>query len=129
MIWGTKYSNPDLIYITFKKHPCPNCKTKLKTVKVSKVINYHSPEAKDYSFAIGNGIVVKGNVKFIWKEFECPNCKSHYTVNELKKIEGVHDGKYPSWKELLIVIALTVLMMSLLVFLYITYKTGDGSVV
>lgn len=84
---GKKYLNPDIVYISWTKHYCPNCKNKLKTVKVSKIVNRNSPEAKDYDFS--SDIVLTGDVEFIWKEFECPQCHKHYSVNELKKTEGI----------------------------------------
>ena len=92
MIRGKKYSNKDVVYVSLTKHFCPYCGAKLRTVKVSKVVNFHSPEAKNYDFSIGSGqhaMIVDDDVKFIWKEFECPKCSKHFTVEELKKIEGV----------------------------------------
>ena len=89
---GIKYINEDIIYISFKKHYCPNCKNKLKTVKVSKKIDSNSPEAKNYSFdvgSLGDRFVVSGEVEFVQKEFDCPNCHKHFTVKELKKAEGI----------------------------------------
>ena len=91
MIHGVKYFERDALYLK-KEHLCPNCQNKLKTVKCSQVVNSNSPEAKDFDFSMGVGRNKKwliGNVKFIWKEFECPECKAHFTVNELKKIEGI----------------------------------------
>lgn len=92
MIHGKKYFNKDVGYVTFTRHYCPQCNNKLKTVKISKIINSKSSEAKDFNFYFGgapHGIHVTGDVKFIWKEFKCPNCDMHFTVEELKKIEGI----------------------------------------
>ena len=92
---GKKYINEDIVYVSFKKHYCPSCKTKLKTVKVSKIVDYNSPEAKDYNFEVrtaGNNLVVTGKVEFVRKEFECPNCHEHFSVKELKKSEGIDVG-------------------------------------
>lgn len=92
IIRGVKYLNKDVGYVSFTKHFCPDCSSKLKTVKVSKIINFNSPEADKYDFYFGlgqDGFVVNGDVKFVWKEFECSNCKRHFTVEELKKIEGI----------------------------------------
>ena len=92
MLKGKKYINKDVNYVSFKKHFCPNCSTKLKTVKVSKTVNFFSPEAKDFDFSfssLGHNLVVNDDIEFSWKEFDCPSCKTHFTVNELKKIEGI----------------------------------------
>ena len=105
MLMGRKYFNNDIIYTKFKKHDCPNCGAQLGLIKVSKVVNSKSPEAKDFDFSNGEGFMC-GDVKFIWKEFECPDCKSHYSVEELKAIEReyiIYDhqlsGVYGSKKE------------------------------
>ena len=89
---GKKYFNKDVVYVSFKKHLCPNCSNKLKKVKVSKTVNFHSAEADNYDFRFGSGkhiLVINDDVEFVWKEFDCPNCKTHFTVDELKKIEGI----------------------------------------
>jgi predicted nucleic acid-binding Zn ribbon protein len=90
---GIKYFNNDLKYVSWTKHKCLHCANVLKTVKVSRVVDYDSPEAKDFDFDFGIGehnIIVK-KAKFVWKEFECPECRAHFTVDELKKIEGVYE--------------------------------------
>ncbi len=92
MIRGKKYVNKDVAYVSLKKHPCPHCGNRLKTVKVSRVVNYHSPEAKDFDFEFGSAghlMTVTGDVKFSWEEFECPDCGQHFTVEQLKELEGV----------------------------------------
>ena len=92
---GKKYINEDIVYVSFKKHYCPSCKTKLKTVKVSKTVDYNSPEAKDYNFEVGTAgddFAVTGKVEFVRKEFECSNCHEHFSVKELKKSEGIDVG-------------------------------------
>ena len=92
---GYKREYNDVLY--FKKdHFCPDCKTKLEKVPVSKVVNSRSPEAKDFAFSIGGDTYAVGDIQFIWDEFECPNCKKHLTVNEMKEIEGVPLPKKPS---------------------------------
>ncbi len=90
--YGVKYQNQDVIYISFKKHYCPHCKTKLKTVVVEKVVERNSPEAKDFDFhfsACGTHFKVD-RATFKWKEFECPSCGAHFTVKEMQQIEGVY---------------------------------------
>lgn len=89
MLHGRLYSNNDIKYISLTKHRCPYCANLLKTVKISKVVNSNSPEAKDFDFNFFD-MTVTGDVKFTWKEFECPECRAHFTVDELKKIEGVY---------------------------------------
>lgn len=87
MIHGRKYFNNDVLYLR-KKHYCPQCKALLKTVKVSKIVNSQSPEAKDFDFSCGDGFLT-GDVKFTWKELECPTCNRHLTVREMKQLEGI----------------------------------------
>ena len=91
---GIKYKNRDVVYISFKKHFCPECSARLKTVKVSKIVNSNSPEAADFDFSSSNQMVFKGDVKFVWKEFECPECKRHYTVNDIRRSEGLQENDY-----------------------------------
>lgn len=73
-----------------KKHDCPVCGRLLEKVKVSKVVNSRSEEAKDFDFsqAGGDGYMV-GNVKFIWTEFHCARCDKNYKIQELKRLEKV----------------------------------------
>lgn len=89
MLVGRKYINNDVFYTIFKKHTCPECGAKLNLVKVSKVVNFKSSEAKNFDFSSEEGFM-GGDVKFIWKEFECPNCNSHYSIEKLKAIESEH---------------------------------------
>ena len=85
---GYKREYNDVLY--FKKdHFCPDCKTKLEKVPVSKIVNSRSHEAKDFDFSMPGGNFTVGDVQFTWDEFECPNCKKHLTVNEMKEIEGI----------------------------------------
>ena len=98
---GYKREYNDVFY--FKKdHFCPDCKTKLEKVPVSKVVNSRSPEAKDFDFSMGSDTYAVGDIQFTWDEFECPNCKKHLTVNEMKEIEGIPLPKKPSkWHKIL----------------------------
>ena len=102
MIHGVHYVSQDLFFLA-KKHNCPNCKCELRKVKVSKVINSSSDEAKDMPkmfsrTRVGNqGIQLRsyhyvGNIKYVWKEFACDNCHSHYTVDDLKEIARVSES-------------------------------------
>lgn len=83
---GVKYVCNDFFYL-IKKHFCPDCKTLLKKVKVSRIVNSSSPEAKDFDFTSGDSWLF-GDIKFIWKEFECPKCGRRITVKEMQKIEN-----------------------------------------
>ena len=97
MIHGIRYVRQDVNYIS-KKHYCPICDNLLNVVKISKVINSNSEEAKDLppilpKTVIGRGVKFRnynavGNIKWIWKQFECPNCKHPFTVDQMKQIES-----------------------------------------
>ena len=76
-------------FFEFQKHYCPKCKERLKKVKVSKVVNSKSPDAKYYDFMMGGFFSRKmmiGNVKFIKPEFFCEKCNKQYKIGELKKL-------------------------------------------
>lgn len=73
-------------YVNFKKHFCPHCSTLLQKVKVSKIVNWKSEEAKDFDFHTFDTYMI-GNVKFIWTEFYCPKCNQNITIDEMKRIE------------------------------------------
>lgn len=92
---GYKREYNDVFYFR-KDHFCPNCKTKLEKVPVSKVVNSRSPEAKDFDFSMCGGNFAVGDIQFTWDEFECPNCKKHLTVSEMKEIEGIPLPKKPT---------------------------------
>ena len=83
---GRRYFNNDVIYTMLKKHYCPECGTKLTRIKISKIVNSKSPEAKNYDFTLGDSFMV-GDVKFVWKEFYCPTCKKRMPIDEMKRIE------------------------------------------
>ena len=99
----------DVFYFR-KDHFCPECKTKLEKVPVSKVVNSKSPEAKNYNFKIGDTYAV-GGVKFVWDEFECPNCQKHLTVNEMKEIEGIPLPVEPSKWSLILFAAFGIIFL------------------
>lgn len=86
MITGKKYINNALFYTMFKKHYCPQCGKLLQRVKVSKIVNSKSPEAKNFDFSLGDSFMI-GDVEFIWKEFRCPDCKINISIDEMRKIE------------------------------------------
>lgn len=103
MVHGVRYIGKDAIYLS-KKHYCPDCKTELKKVNVSKVLNSNSEEAKNMPKILSRTIIgsrgIKfrnynylGNIKYVWKEFMCKNCHRHFTVEEMKEIEGVSTVK------------------------------------
>ena len=71
-----------------KDHFCPSCGNQISKVSVSKVVNSNSPEAENYDFRVGRMRVV-GDVQFTWDEFECQSCKKHFSVDEVKKSEGI----------------------------------------
>ena len=86
---GKKYFNNEIFYTIFKKHYCPVCRTKLFRIRVSKIINSNSLEAKNYDFSLGDTYMI-GDVEFIWKEFYCPICKKRIPIDEMKQIEKNH---------------------------------------
>ena len=99
MVHGVQYINLDATYMA-KKHYCPDCKCELKKIKVSKIVNSGSEEAKDMpkmfsKIRIGSrGVQFRsyyfvGDIKYVWKEFECDCCHRHFTVEEMKEIEGI----------------------------------------
>ena len=78
------YKNP--FYVNFKRHSCPVCGKRLDKIKVSRVVNSKSPEAKNFDFQSVDNFMI-GNVKFIWTEFRCDNCKRNYSIDEMRKTE------------------------------------------
>lgn len=85
------FNNP--FYVHFKKHYCINCGELLRAIKVSKIVNSNSTEAKKYDFSMGDTYMI-GNVKFIWTEFQCHKCLRLFTIDEMKRIEKV--GQMPN---------------------------------
>lgn len=99
------FINNDSAYLA-RKHLCPNCQMELNKIKVSKIVNSRSEEAKNMpkmhsQTMIGSrGIKFRsynyvGNVKYVWKELECPNCHLHFTVDQMKEIEGITSSSVP----------------------------------
>ncbi len=116
MIKGARYQNDDIIYTVFKKHRCPACGEKLKLIKLQKIVNSESPEAKDYDFSLGARTSVRGDMKFYRPAFRCRACGREFEVEEIKKAEGIVEKKIirsglgekktPLWVELGILLAL-----------------------
>ena len=73
-------------FMNWKKHFCPVCGEKLKKIKVSRIVNSKSEEAKDFDFSSGDVYMI-GNVKFIWTEFSCIKCNKNYSVKEICQAE------------------------------------------
>lgn len=93
MISGKKYINNALFYTMFKKHYCPQCGKLLQRIKVSKIVNSKSPEAKNFDFSLGDSFMI-GYVEFIWHEFRCPDCKINISIDRMRKIErGTRENK------------------------------------
>ncbi len=131
--YGVKYQNKDFVYVSLKKHYCPHCNIKVKTVMVEKVVERNSPEAKDFDFHFGTGgthfIVDKATFK--WKEFECPTCNTHFSIKEMQQIEGVYrepEEKAPEneKKTILKRIFRYILMVILFIFITCLYKKCSG---
>lgn len=76
------------VFMKWGRHACPACGGELKKIKVSRIVNSRSPEAKDFDFssAGGDGYMI-GNVKFIWTELACAACGRSYSVNEIYRAE------------------------------------------
>lgn len=75
-------------FTKFRKHYCPDCATRLQTVKLSKIVRAGSAEAREFDLHITGGPHLIGNVKVIWWEFECPNCNRRITIDKMKRMEG-----------------------------------------
>ena len=73
-------------YVRWKKHFCPDCKTQLNVIRVSKFVNSRSEEAKYFDFDAVIGFAF-GDVEFIWDELKCPNCGRQITEKEMRSIE------------------------------------------
>lgn len=78
------WKNP--FFVNCKKHFCPDCGKELGKVKVSKIVNWRSEEAKDFDFSFGDGYMI-GDVKFTWTEFQCSNCQKNFKIEEIRQIE------------------------------------------
>ena len=85
-IHGAKREWSRPFWVRFKKHHCPACNALLTTIKVSKVVNSKSEEAKNFDFSSGDTCMV-GNIKFIWTKFQCNVCNNSYSLQEIRENE------------------------------------------
>lgn len=84
---GIKRIWNDIFFSRFQKHPCPNCGEILTLKKISEIVNWRSPRAKDFDFSSAGGEgYMMGNVKFIWDEFFCPRCGYQTSIKELHSL-------------------------------------------
>ena len=76
------------LFMKWGKHFCPVCGETLQKVKISKIVNSKSEEAKNYDFSSpsGEGFMI-GNVKFIWTEFFCSKCDKNFSVDSIYQAE------------------------------------------
>lgn len=82
----------NLFYLYLKKHYCPNCGARLVLIKMKKVINSKSEEAKMYDFQNVDNFYI-GNVEFIWDELKCYECGYQATIKDFKKLEKIGKKK------------------------------------
>ena len=103
MPYGKKVVYQDVMYLR-KNHFCPTCEGKVDIVDVSRIVDSNSAEAENFDFSLSRKTQMVGEIEFHWKEFECKECAKRYTIDEMKKIEGVQEKpKYPtSPKEVMI---------------------------
>lgn len=81
-IHGVKRDFSRFFWIRLKKYCCPDCKNQLKAIKVSKVVNSKSEEARNFDFSSADTYLT-GNIKFVWTEFKCSACKKIYSISEI----------------------------------------------
>ena len=76
------------LFMKWGKHFCPRCGDELQKVKISKIVNSQSEEAKNFDFSSpsGDGYMI-GNVKFIWTEFYCGRCDKSFSINSIYQAE------------------------------------------
>lgn len=78
------YKRP--VFMKWGNHCCPICGEELKKIKVSKIVNSESEEAKDWDFSSGD-VYMYGDVKFIWTEFSCEKCDKIFSVDDVYRAE------------------------------------------
>lgn len=87
-VWNVKRTWDRPFFVYCKKHPCPVCGKELEKVRVSRVVNPKSEEAKEFDFSFGDSHLI-GTTRFVWTEFHCEPCQRSYRVQELYKLEKV----------------------------------------
>jgi len=78
--------NANPFFVHFKKHYCPTCSSRLSLKHYSKIINYYSPEARDYDFSVGDS-VCKGDMDFRTRVFYCTHCHFEISLYDMKQLE------------------------------------------
>lgn len=81
-----KWTGESLIFTFFIDHKCPVCNEVLDVITEKKIVNYNSPEAKDYDF-YGYDARAYGDVEFSWNAFACDACGYTGSIKEVKEIE------------------------------------------
>ena len=85
MLSYSYYLNCGPFYL-MRKHYCSKCNSLLEKKKASKIVNSHSPEAKNYNFLAEKNHPV-GDIKYTTVNFFCMNCNAQYTIEEQIEIE------------------------------------------
>lgn len=67
-----------------KPHKCPICSQQLQVDKREKIM-----QAGQFMGYIISSRSPDGKVKVHWKEFWCDTCQRHFTVEEIKRHEGI----------------------------------------
>lgn len=94
MIHGVRYIRQDVSYIS-KKHICPICGTSLSVIKVSKVINSNSEEAKEIPPIVPGTVIGNRGLKF--RNYTAVgNRRSNieYAAKNIKKLTAQYDSIY-----------------------------------
>lgn len=73
-------------YTYLKKHKCPKCGTILNIIKVKKIVDSKSNEAKNYDFQNCDTFFA-GCVEITWDEFKCSQCGFQLSIKEMKQNE------------------------------------------
>lgn len=72
-----------------KPHACPQCAAQLQVDRREKEVRVGSAEAERFDLHITGGPHLNGWVKVRWKEFFCPKCDRYFTIDEVKRHEGI----------------------------------------
>ena len=76
-----------IFWSRFKIHYCPVCESNLVVIKVNRIIESNSEDAKEFDLSIGSEGHLFGKVRVVWDEFKCRRCNVRYKLNEIKKYE------------------------------------------